>query len=162
MRILILIVFLSILKIDKLIDKKVGYYPVIAAKFMFNAITRLNWSYGFFTSRSDNYQYLKYDIYMIDDEKPMVHEITDGGALGNIGTSINTVRLNTLIQQIARDSVILEAGSRSMALYLFNEHKFFRNIDFTIKAHNCHISEVGNRYVIDTSVDTLFDRRLSY
>lgn len=162
MRIIVLIILLSIVKIDQWIDRKIDYYPLQVAKAFINGITRLNWSYGFFTSKSDSYQYLKYNISMVDEKVPITHEVTQNGALGNIGVPINAIRLNTTVQQIARDSTLLEAGSRAIALHLFNQHQYFRDIDFTICAHNCNISMDNNHYVINTSIDTLFDRRLSY
>lgn len=162
MRIILLIILLSIIKVDRWLDKNVDNYTFQVAKTFLNGITRLSWSYGFFTSKSDQYQYLKYHINMVDDKTGISQPITENGALGNIGTPVNAIRFNTTIQQISRDSTLLEAGSRAIALHLFNQHKLFRDVDFTICAHNYHIGLENNRYTVTTSIDTLFDRRLSY
>lgn len=162
MTLIIIIVIISITKVDNWIDKKITNYSLLSAKsFVFN-ITRLNWQYGFFTSTSQNYQYLKAQISLVDPEWDRSVLLTDNGSIEPFGCKLNSLRLNTAIQQIARDSIYLEAGSRAIALYLFNKNQLFRNVDFTIQAYNCNLSTKNNRFVMKYTIDTLFDRTLSY
>ena len=153
---------ISITPIMSKIEKVLDYYPFIVAKGFIFELTRINWQYGFFTSDSERYQYITYDVALVDEATGQTVNITENGNFTNIGTKINAIRFNTAIQQIVRDSIYLEAGSRSIALYLFNKNLYFQNIDFSIQGHEVKIDKQNNRFVLSTSIDTLFNRRLSY
>jgi hypothetical protein len=162
LRIILAIIIHSLLKFDNWVDKNATNYTFLSAKSFLFDITRLNWQYGFFTSKSDKYQYLKTDIDLLDDEGRQPIPVTSNGSLEAFGAPANSLRLNTAIQQISRDSIYLEAGSKSIALYLFNKNPAFRNVGFLIQAYNCDLTTKGNRFILHSSVDTLFDRVLSY
>jgi hypothetical protein len=162
LRIIIGIIILSLLKVDNWVDKHTSNYAYLTTKSFLFDITRLNWQYGFFTSKSDKYQYLKTEIALLDDSAVNSIPLTYDGSMEPFGSAPNSLRLNTAIQQISRDSIYLEAGSRSIALYLFNKNPSFRNVGFLIQAYNCEIAEKNNHFVIQHTVDTLFDKVLSY
>jgi hypothetical protein len=82
---IIAIIFLSILKVDNLVDQQVGNYTVLAVKTMLFNITKLNWQYGFFTSKSDGYQYLKTDISLVDQQTGALVQQTINGTLNGFG-----------------------------------------------------------------------------
>ena len=157
-RVILVVMLLGVTKILNLLDEKVENYAFLSAKTFLFDLTRLNWNYGFFTSSSDKYQYIKYDIFMGENELP----ITKEGQIGNIGHPVNAIRLNTAVQHLVRDSIYLEAGSRAIALYLFNRHPEYPNVDFSIQFHHCDLQQKGQYYHVNTKIDTFFNQRLSY
>lgn len=162
-RIILLIIFLSVMKVSVWLDKNINCYALSVTQSLIFRVTRLNWQYGFFTSKSSNYQYIKSDISLVDPENTSRNIIIakDGG-LDKLVLPINAVRVNSSIQQMVRDTLYLEAGSRSIALYLFKRHPSYRNIDFSIQTYNRKIKIDQSRFALTTKRDTLFNRRISY
>ena len=162
-RIILLIVFLYVIKVSSWLDKNVNYYALSVTQSFIFRVTRLNWQYGFFTSRSNNYQYLKTDISLVDPANASRSiMISKNGGLDKLVLPINAVRVNTSIQQMVRDTLYLDAGSRSISLYLFNKHQTYKDVDFSIQTHNNKISTYRGKFVLETKIDTLFNRRISY
>ncbi|MGM9478045.1 hypothetical protein ACS5PU_16580 [Pedobacter sp. GSP4] len=163
LRVIVVIMFLSILKVNEWVEKHTSSYAMIVGQSFVFRITRLNWQYGFFTSKRNDYQFIKSDIALVDDlDSARSVVVARSGGLDTLVHGINAVRVNTAIQQIVRDSLYLEAGSRAMSLYLFQQHPDFRNINFSIQAYNKKIRLDGNRYRLVSKTDTLFNRRISY
>gem|GEM_PF-4422299 len=159
---ILLIILLSILKVDNWLDQKITSYNVLSLKSFFFNLTRLNWQYGFFTSQSNQYQYIKSDIIAVNEVTEESIFLSKDGSIETFGHPVNSLRLNTAIQQITRDSIYLEAGSRSIALYMFNKMPQVRRIDFIVLLNNILIKEENNRYYATTRVDTFYNRTLSY
>ncbi len=162
-RIILLIIFMSVVKVSVWLDKHIDYYPLSVAQSFVFRVTRLNWQYGFFTSKSKNYQYIKSDISLVDPEDASRNiVIAKDAGLDKLVLPINAVRVNSSIQQMIRDTLYLEAGSRSIALYLFKRHPSYRNIDFSIQTYNRKIKVDQYKFALSTKLDTLFNRRISY
>ncbi len=161
---IMLIQFLSICKITEKIEGHITSYPIIVFETFISRITRINWQYGFFTSKSKDYQYISTELILVSADsllKPLT--ITQDGAIGHLATSkFNAIRLNTLTQQIVRDSIYLEAGSRSIALYLFNKYPKYQGLVFEIIGHGRTIKKKANYFELKTTTDTLFNKVLSY
>ncbi|TKC05564.1 hypothetical protein FA048_17730 [Pedobacter polaris] len=151
------------MKVSVWIDKNINCYELSVAQSFVFRVTRLNWQYGFFTSKSNNYQFIKSDISLVEPANPSRNTIIakDSG-LEKLVLPINAVRVNSSIQQMVRDTLYLEAGSRSIALYLFKQYPSYRNIDFSIQTYNRKIKTDGTRFALTTKLDTLFNRRISY
>jgi len=163
LRIILVVMLLSILKVNVWIDQHVTSYPAIVAQSFLFRITRLNWQYGFFTTKRSDYQFINSDIELVDDtEANRKIVIAKGCGLDTLVHPINAVRVNTAIQQIVRDSLYLEAGSRAISLYLFQKHPAFRDINLSIQGHNRKIVERAGSYELKGRIDTLFNRRISY
>lgn len=162
-RIILSIVFLSVMKVSVWIDKNIDCYPLSVAQSFIFRVTRLNWQYGFFTSKSNNYQFIKSDISLVDPDNASRNiVIAKDAGLEKLVLPINAVRVNSSIQQMVRDTLYLEAGSRSIALYLFKNFPTYRNIDFSIQTYNRKIKIDEDRFRLSTKLDTLFNRRISY
>lgn len=162
-RVILLITFLSIMKVSVWLDKHIDCYELSVAQSFVFRITRLNWQYGFFTSKSNNYQFIKSDISLVDpDFSSRNFTIAKNEGLDKLVLPINAVRVNSAIQQMVRDTLYLEAGSRSIALFLFKKYPSYRNVDFSIQTFNRKIKIDDHRFKLTTRVDTLFNRRISY
>lgn len=162
-RIILSIVFLSVIKVSVWVDKNIDCYALSVTQSLIFRVTRLNWQYGFFTSKSNNYQFIKSDISLVDptDASKNIIIAKDSG-LDKLVLPINAVRVNSAIQQMVRDTLYLEAGSRSIALYLFKNYPTYRNIDFSIQTYNRKIKIDQTKFALTTKLDTLFNRRISY
>jgi hypothetical protein len=159
-RVIIFCFIISISKLSNKIDNYIHAYPLIVIESIIFKFTKLNWQYGFFTSDYNTYYYNDVSIKLLNNQNTI--DLTPKGDFSSFGYNINSTRLNTVLQKIVRDSLLLEAGSRGIALYYFKRNTKYNNMYFMVNSYSCRAIKNANHFKYEVEKKVYFNTRLSY
>lgn len=142
-----------------------SYTLEVITRLLLN-ISKVNHSYNFFTSKSNQgeYVYFSTDMAMLklDGDTIKSYPVSKEGSIQHWVNPMNIARISQLQSLASNDTLLYNTVVRSEAMYFFEQYPSYPIISIEVLKHRSKAKVEENFFVIEEQIDTVYSNLFSF